>query len=65
MGCDVVVEVKMMTVHEAADYLRVSASYLYKLAEGRHLDYYRVGRRLLFNPADLDKWLQAQLVEAV
>ena len=61
----VAMEARLLTVNEAADYLRVSASYLYKLAEGRHLDYYRVGRRLLFAPADLDAWLESQRVVAV
>ena len=56
---------QLLTVSEAANYLRVSTSYTYKLAEARLINHYRVGRRLLFNPADLDAWLQAQLVPAV
>ena len=55
----------LLTVLEAASYLRVSASYVYKLSEARLLPYYRVGRRLLFNPQDLDAWLESQRVVAV
>jgi excisionase family DNA binding protein len=58
-------QAKFLTVRESAEYLRVSRSYLYKLAEARQLTFFRVGSRLLFSPDDLNEWLRSRRVEAV
>ena len=55
----------LFTIEEAAQYLRLSKSYVYKMCEGRFIPHFKVGRRLLFNPQDLDAWLQSQRVTAV
>lgn len=52
------------TVSEAAAYLRLSRSSVYKLAERRELDHFKVGARLLFSTEQLDAWLTSKLVAA-
>ena len=54
----------LLTLPEAADYLQVSKSWLYKRAEARDIPFYRVGRRLLFDPSELDSFVASCRVEA-
>lgn len=46
-----------LTVSEAAQRLRCSKSFVYKLAERRELAHFAIGRRLLFDPAELDRFV--------
>lgn len=48
-----------MTVHEVAEYLRVSESKVYRLAKGHHLPVLRVGRAWRFRRDLLDDWISA------
>lgn len=65
-GCsmsEITTRPKLFTVTEAAEYLRVSKSWVYKAAEARKLRHFKIGKRLLFDPRDLDTFLQTKLVE--
>lgn len=44
----------VLTVQEAADYLRMSKSWVQK--ELKHIPHFHLGTRLLFNREDLDSW---------
>lgn len=54
----------LLNVTEAAEYLRCSKSYLYKLAERRELPHLKVGSRLLFRVDQLNRWLDSHMVAA-
>ena len=49
---------ELFTLPEAADTLRISKSYLYKLVEAREIPFFRIGRRIVFKPEDLNAWLE-------
>ena len=49
---------ELFTLPEAADTLRISKSYLYKLVERREIPFFKIGRRIIFKPDDLNAWLE-------
>lgn len=51
---------KLLTVREAASYLAVSASWLYREVELRKVPHLRLGRAIRFDPQALERWLAAQ-----
>lgn len=51
---------EVLTAEEAASYLGMSKSYLYKLTMGRKIPFYRpMGKMVYFNRKELEQWLQA------
>lgn len=52
-----------LAMQEAADYMSISKSHLYKLTERRAIPFYRIGRRILFEAADLEEYLMSCRVE--
>ena len=54
----------LLTIREAADFLRVSASTLYGWVWQRRIPFVKVGRALRFERCDLEKFLQANRYEA-
>ena len=50
----------LLTLAEAADYLRISRDSLYKMAQERRIPASRVGRQWRFHKEVLDEWLRAQ-----
>lgn len=55
----------VLDVPEAADYLRVEESWIYKQAQYKAIPYVKVGKYLRFRRKDLDRWLAEQSVPAV
>ena len=52
---------KVMTAHEAARMVGLSGSTLAKLRlNGNGPTYCKLGRRVVYRPADLDQWLQSR-----
>jgi excisionase family DNA binding protein len=47
----------IMTVHDVAEYLRVSEAKVYRLAKGHHLPVVRIGKTWRFRKDLLDAWL--------
>jgi excisionase family DNA binding protein len=47
---------KVLTVKEAADYLRIHTSTIYRLLKKRQLPAFRVGSDWRFNVEDIDRW---------
>ena len=47
-------------VKEAAEYLRVSPSWVYRMAERGTLPHRKVGRAVRFVPGELRAWVQKQ-----
>jgi len=50
---------EIMTIGETAEYLRISLSLLYKLAQDGRVPCQKVGRRWRFRRRALDRWLEA------
>jgi len=56
---------KMLPFAEAATYLGVSKSTLYKLTHTKAITHYKPGGKLIyFNVADLDEWMQRGCVQS-
>ncbi len=55
-------EVPVLTVDEAADYLRIPKSSLYKLAQEGKVPCQKVGRHWRFHKSTLEKWLGNHVV---
>jgi excisionase family DNA binding protein len=49
---------EIMTIGETAQYLRISQSSLYKLAQGRRIPCQKVGRHWRFRREAIDRWLE-------
>ena len=47
----------ILTVHEVAEYLRMSETKVYRLVKERHLPAVRIGKSWRFRKDLLDKWL--------
>lgn len=51
---------EVLTADEAAKYLGMSKSYLYKLTMRKQIPFYRpMGKMVYFNRKELEQWLQA------
>lgn len=50
-------EMDILTVEEAASYLKFSKTYLYRLAKEKKIPHINYGRHILFRRADLFSWL--------
>jgi len=48
---------QVMTIEEAAGYLRIPLSSLYKLAQGGKIPCQKVGRHWRFRKETIDRWL--------
>jgi excisionase family DNA binding protein len=55
-------EVPVLTVDEAAEYLRIPKSSLYKLAQEGKVPCQKVGKHWRFNRNTLEKWISGELV---
>lgn len=49
-----------LTLSEAAAYLKLGKSTIYKLARERSIPAHRAGRIWRFDAAELDKWMKSQ-----
>jgi len=49
---------EVMTIDELSEYLKISTSTLYKLAQGGALPGTKVGRRWRFHKEAVDQWLK-------
>lgn len=56
---------EIMSLKEAAVFLRVSASKLYQLTSKNQIPHYKQGARVIFNRSDLLAWLQQFMQEDV
>ena len=62
-GPDVAGVTRLLTAAEVAEVLRVPRSTVYELARNRRIPFLKVGRRTLFDPERLARWIEAQTVE--
>ena len=54
---------EVLTSDEAASYMGVSKTYLYKLTMGKKIPHYKpMGKMVYFNRQELEQWLQANRV---
>ncbi|MDR0185159.1 helix-turn-helix domain-containing protein [Prevotella brunnea] len=52
-----------MNAREAANYLGIALSYLYKLTSKKEIPHYRpLGRHILFNVAEVNKWVSSRRI---
>ena len=49
-----------LSLLEAAQYLGVSKSYMYKFTHTRKIPYYKFGRSVFFSTKELDEWRSSQ-----
>ena len=52
-------ETKWLTVIEAAEYLKMGRSTIYKLAQEGKLPAHKVGRQWRFDAKELDTWIKS------
>jgi len=55
------IDAPVLTVDEAAEYLRIPKSSLYKLAQGGKIPSQKVGRHWRFHKEALDHWLMGSM----
>lgn len=54
----------ILTLKEAAEYLRCSSSTMYRLIERGTIPHFRVGTNYRFSGEELNKWMAAGQVDA-
>jgi len=59
-----VTDSEVMTIEELAEYLKVSKSSLYKLAQQGKVPGQKVGKHWRFRKATIDQWLDEQSQES-
>lgn len=50
-------EVQILTVQEAADFLRIGRNFLYQLKAANKVPYHKIGMRLVFFKHELVEWI--------
>ena len=55
---------ELLSVEEAAAYLKFSTAYLYRLAKEKKIPHVNYGRHIIFRKKDLYDWLGAMVVGA-
>jgi len=54
----------ILTCREAAAYMGVSLSYIYKLTHRNEIPHYKpLGKKVFFNKSELEEWIQRQRIE--
>ena len=56
---------KLLDVRECADLLHLSIHKIYRLTAQNEIPTVRIGKKCLFDPDQLEKWVQSQFVEPV
>jgi excisionase family DNA binding protein len=56
---------RLLDVDGAAEYLCVAPRFIRRLVAERRLPFVKLGRHLRFDPADLDRFIEAGRVDAV
>ena len=57
---------EVLTFNEAAKYMGLSKSHLYKLTMLKQIPYYKPnGKRVYFNRLELERWLQTNRVQTI
>ncbi|GMU78731.1 MAG: hypothetical protein AMXMBFR46_15250 [Acidimicrobiia bacterium] len=56
---------RLLDVDAAAQYLSVTPRFIRRLVAERRVPFVRLGRHLRFDPADLDRFVEAGRVDAV
>lgn len=51
---------KWLTLEQIAEYLQMSTSSIYKMAQGGKIPAYKVGRQWRFKKEEIDKWVEKQ-----
>ena len=55
-----------LTINEAAEFLKISMSEIYKMTSSREIDFIKNGKRMLiFRKSDLVKWFESHSVRSV
>ncbi len=62
-GSSLVIE--LLTISEAAEFLRISVSGMRRLQQGRHIPFFKVGGGIRFAKGDLLSYLAQQRVESI
>ncbi len=55
---------RLLTVKELAGELRLSQSFVYKLVEGKHIPFIRIGTQIRFAADTIEKWMSAKTIDA-
>lgn len=55
-------QAQFLTLDEAAEFLQLKKSYIYKLVMRKVIPYFKYGRKLRFKAEDLEAWRNARLV---
>jgi len=53
-------EKRLLSIVEAAEWLGLSQSYLYKLVESEQIPHIRFGRAIRFDIKELEEWLKEE-----
>ncbi|MBT3182295.1 MAG: helix-turn-helix domain-containing protein [Deltaproteobacteria bacterium] len=55
----------LLTVKEAAEYLRLAESTIYKMVSRRDIPFMKIGTRVIFDLEMLAEWVEAHTVQPV
>jgi excisionase family DNA binding protein len=59
-GFEVISDIGIMTVHDVAEYLRLSEAKVYKMANEGHVPALRMGKSWRFKKELIDEWIRRE-----
>jgi PTS system nitrogen regulatory IIA component len=62
-GRDENINPSIMTVHEVADYLRLSDATVYQMARSGRIPVFHMGRVWRFKRTEIEKWMESSEIE--
>ena len=59
---DISIIPQLLTIDQVAERLGITVRHVRRLVAERHLPYYKVGRLVRFDPAEIAQWLQTRRI---
>lgn len=56
---------RLLTVEEAAVYIGVAKQSIYHMTSSRSIPHVKIGKRVMFDPDDLDRWIAKRRVRTI
>ncbi len=64
MAEELITKSRFLSAEEAAEFLNLKLSTIYSKTSKNEIPYYRTGKKLMFDPKELEEWIRARRVKS-